>query len=178
MSRERGGALVIWKCHLTMWFPQHAFACTHTLPTAWNPSSHSLICHLKGPSSEKHSLSLQGRAKLQELIPRKLWSHSTSYVPLSHLLPHCPEQLCSRAYKQGSCLICLCPSAVCHGTWHQQICNKWQVSEWVNEQTREEWTKLHEGRSATNDNSLLDISEIWNSTWLQVINPFIVCRAG
>lgn len=36
------------------------------------PPFHSLLCHLQDPASEKHSLTFQRRANLQELTPPKL----------------------------------------------------------------------------------------------------------
>lgn len=59
------------------WLSQHAFAFTHTFPSAWNLSLLLTLCHLKGPSSGRHPLTLQRRTKLQESIPPYLCSHST-----------------------------------------------------------------------------------------------------
>lgn len=117
------------------------------------PPFYSLLCHLQSPSSRKHSLTLQGRGKVQELIPPKPQSHSTQYVPLSDCLPRGTELLRSRAYRQGSCPISV---FVSQQSFMEPSTSRYAINDQgMSGQTKRKMDKLNEGRRANNTNSLL-----------------------
>lgn len=132
-DERRGGSSLICQWHLAMWLTQHAFAFTHTFPSAWNPSLLLTLCHLKSPSSELHSLTLQRKTKLQESIPPYCVPIASSTCHY-HTSYHTARNCCGQGPRGRDLALFVCFPAICSGTWLQQTCSKWWVSEWPHQE--------------------------------------------